>query len=300
MTEVAFVGMGGVASAVAAHLWQGGIQDMRLCSRRPFTALVVDEPRRRIRVPIAATLDPANVEPAKWVFVGTKAQQTPGAAAWLSALCDSDSRVVVLQNGVEQRERLTPYVRGAAVIPAVVYCPAEMLSPGSVRVLGATSLTVADDEHGRALQSLTQSSDMAINLSEDITRALWGKLCVNAVVAPITALTGKPLGVFHVPEIESFAYALLEEVVAVAEAEGAHLTKEMVTHAVTRSQAAPRVQKPSTLQDRLAGRELEYDALNGAVVRLGQKHGIATPLNAAMVALMKATSANVEAAEPSA
>lgn len=42
------------------------------------------------------------------------------------------------------------------------------------------------------------------------------------------------------------------------------------------------------LADRLACRQLEIDARNGVIVRLGAKHGIATPLNAAMVALLNA------------
>jgi 2-dehydropantoate 2-reductase len=44
------------------------------------------------------------------------------------------------------------------------------------------------------------------------------------------------------------------------------------------------------LYDRLAGRALEYDALNGAVVRIGKRHGVPTPLNRAMVALLGAIS----------
>lgn len=40
--------------------------------------------------------------------------------------------------------------------------------------------------------------------------------------------------------------------------------------------------------DRLAGRPMEVDARNGAVVRFGAKHGIATPLNKAVVALLEA------------
>ena len=43
---------------------------------------------------------------------------------------------------------------------------------------------------------------------------------------------------------------------------------------------------PSTLTDRLAGRELEADARNGAVVRFGVRHGIETPVNARAAVLL--------------
>jgi 2-dehydropantoate 2-reductase len=40
--------------------------------------------------------------------------------------------------------------------------------------------------------------------------------------------------------------------------------------------------------DRIAGRQMEIDARNGAVVRFGRKHGIATPVNQMIVALLDA------------
>ena len=42
--------------------------------------------------------------------------------------------------------------------------------------------------------------------------------------------------------------------------------------------------------DRLAGRSLEHEALTGAIVLAGERHGIATPLNRALLALLRAIS----------
>jgi 2-dehydropantoate 2-reductase len=44
----------------------------------------------------------------------------------------------------------------------------------------------------------------------------------------------------------------------------------------------------SLLADRIAGRRMETDARNGVIVRLGEKHGIATPLNRMAVAVLEA------------
>jgi 2-dehydropantoate 2-reductase len=43
----------------------------------------------------------------------------------------------------------------------------------------------------------------------------------------------------------------------------------------------------SMLQDLRAGRRLELEALNGAVVREGEQAGVATPLNFAVYAALK-------------
>jgi 2-dehydropantoate 2-reductase len=42
------------------------------------------------------------------------------------------------------------------------------------------------------------------------------------------------------------------------------------------------------LYDRRAGRPLELDARNGVIVRRGARHGIPTPLNAALCAVLAA------------
>ena len=42
--------------------------------------------------------------------------------------------------------------------------------------------------------------------------------------------------------------------------------------------------------DALAGRRLEAEALTGAIVRAGARHGIATPMNSAMLTLLNGLS----------
>jgi 2-dehydropantoate 2-reductase len=42
--------------------------------------------------------------------------------------------------------------------------------------------------------------------------------------------------------------------------------------------------------DRLAGRTLEIEAITGAIVASGERHGVPTPLNAALLALLRAVS----------
>ena len=88
---------------------------------------------------------------ADWVLLAVKAHQTAGAAPWLDALAGPGTTVVVLQNGVEQRELVEPLAHGAAVLPAIVWVPAEVVAPGRVRQRGPVELTVPDGAEGRAL-----------------------------------------------------------------------------------------------------------------------------------------------------
>ena len=76
--------------------------------------------------------DPAIVrDTADWILLAVKAHQTDGASGWLKALAGPGSVVAVLQNGVEHRDRVGPLAREAAVLPVIVWCPAETISPAT-------------------------------------------------------------------------------------------------------------------------------------------------------------------------
>ena len=82
--------------------------------------------------------------------------------------------------------------------------------------------------------------------------------------------------------------AIVRECVAVGRAEGAMLDDSIAESVVSGYRAAPPDSVNSLHADRVAGRPLETDARNGVIVRLGRKHGIATPLNQMIVALLEA------------
>ncbi len=76
--------------------------------------------------------DPAIVrDTADWILLAVKAHQTDGASGWLKALAGPGSVVAVLQNGVGHRDRVGPLAGEAAVLPAIVWCPAETISPAT-------------------------------------------------------------------------------------------------------------------------------------------------------------------------
>jgi 2-dehydropantoate 2-reductase len=81
---------------------------------------------------------------------------------------------------------------------------------------------------------------------------------------------------------------MVRECIAVGRAAGATLDDSIVEAVVDGARNAPADSINSLLADRMAGRPMEIDARNGAVVRLGRKHGIPTPLNEMAVALLVA------------
>lgn len=289
MTRVAIVGPGAVGGFFAAQLTAAG-RDVVSCARRSFDRYVVESELAPVAAPAHVVTDPAALEggPVDWVLVGVKAHQTPGAIPWLDRLCGPASTVVVMQNGVEGEERLGPLVHGAEVVPAVVYCGAELIAPGHIRHGASGTLIVPDRPAARRLAELFAGSAARVKVSESYVTDAWRKLGINVVANGITALTRRPMTVFQDPGIARLGIALLDECWTVARAEGAELGRQDAIAFVDGVRNQPVRSGTSMLYDRLAGRPTEHDAIYGAVIRAGARHGIATPYAETIDALVAA------------
>ena len=259
---------------------------MTVCARTPFDRLEVETPTGTITASPRVVTDPAQARPADWVLIATKAYDAASAAHWLPAVCREDTPVVVLQNGVEHVERFAPYVPVECLVPAVIDCPAERTAPGRMRQRGPSWIVVPESAHGRAFVPLFRRTNFDVSTGDFTTRA-WAKLCINAPGA-ISAILMKPTGVIGIDPIPELTRGIVRECVAVGRAEGALLDDTIVESVVEGARNAPPDSINSLLADRMAGRRMEIDARNGAVVRFGRKHGISTPLNEMAVALLVA------------
>lgn len=261
-----------------------------LCTRTGFERLVVETGGEEIVVEGPVHRDPSEVGPSEWVLLAVKAHQTEAAAPWLEALCSPDTVVAVLQNGVEHRERVEPLAQGAEVLPTVVRYGGEAIEPGHVRHHTYGYLYVPDTEVGHRLAALFEGSDAGVTPTPDFELEAWSKLVTNVAANAIPAITQQRFPVFRRPNVARLAEGLMRECIEVAAAVGVPLDSGIAASEVKRLAGLPDNVGSSMLYDRLAGRTLEYDALNGAVARIGGKRGVATPLNEAMVALLGAIS----------
>src|SRR5690349_17012323 len=150
MTTIAIIGPGAIGGVLAAWLGQDPDHTVTVCARTPFDRLEVETPARTITASPRVITDPAEARRAEWVLIATKAYDAASAARWLPALCRDDTRVVVLQNGVEHVARFAPYMPVERLVPAVIDCPAERTAPGRMRQRGPSWIVVPDTPEGRA------------------------------------------------------------------------------------------------------------------------------------------------------
>lgn len=309
--DVAIIGAGAVGALVAASAAAGGHR-VTLCTRTPFDHLVVVRDGEEHSVNATVVTAPEDLAgAADVVAVTVKAQDTAGAEAWLRRLCGPDTVVVALQNGLDHQGRLAPLVpHGSAIVPGLVYIATERTGPGRVvhhsgrgvelpaelpAELSPPNGTIPSPAGtpGRhspvALATAALGPDLDVSVVDDWTTAVWRKLLSNVVANPVTALTMRRIDVMADPAIIGLATGLLHEAVATARAAGAELDSgdaDGVLRLYRRYQADG-TSGSSMFYDRLAGQPLEHEALTGALVAVAHRHGIAVPLNEALLALLR-------------
>jgi len=294
--SIAVVGLGSIGGIIAASLRAADRHGVIACVRKPLDHLTLERPNETVAVAIRALTNPAGATPVQWALLCTKTYDTVSATPWLARLCDSGTRVAVMQNGIGHAERLAPYVNGAKVIPIIVYYNGERLAPDRVRFrrAGDHDLVVSNDADGRAFAKLLDDTQLEILFSDDLHTLIWRKLLVNAVANPITALTQQRQAVLRRADVKELCLAVLGEAKTVADADGARLRADEPAQIMATLLTYPPDAGTSMYFDRLAGRPLEIEALTGAIVAAAARHKIQTPLNQTLLTLLRAVNESAE------
>ncbi|AEW00534.1 2-dehydropantoate 2-reductase [Niastella koreensis] len=288
MPSITIIGPGSVGGTVAAWLARDKTNTIRICARTAFDELIVETPHGTLTVKPEIFTSPEQVEATDWVLIATKTYDVAPTAQWLQRLVAPNTIVAILQNGVEHMERFMPYVPAAQLLPVVVNLPAQRKGPGQIWQTGNGELTVPDTDNGKKFVKLFEKTQLAARTTPDFLSHAWAKLALNSTGA-IPALTLQPLNLRKHEDLIEISRLLIRECMAVAKAEGANLDEMLEDKIINGYRDNPSNSINSLHADRLAGRPMETDARNGAIVRIGKKHGIATPMNQLITILLNAT-----------
>jgi 2-dehydropantoate 2-reductase len=289
-TSIALVGPGAIGTTVAAYLHAAGHQVIS-CGRTPRESIELrPDDGEPIVVPGRVHTDPRSVcGPVDVVLLGVKDTQNEQAAGWLARLCDENTLVLALQNGVEQVERVGRFWPSSRVVPAAVWFSAETQPEGWVRLRSPVRLVLPVGDPAESLAKLLQDAAMTVELDHDFVSATWRKLLTNAV-AGLMVLTGRRSGMFRRDDVAGLARRYLTECLAVARAGGANLGDHVVDEIVGMFNGVPEDVTTSMLTDRQANRPLEWDIRNGVIARKAAEHGLATPISDVLIPLLAAAS----------
>jgi 2-dehydropantoate 2-reductase len=289
-TSIALVGPGAIGATVAGYLHAAG-HSVLLCGHTPRESIEVrPDDEDAILLPGPVHTDPAEVHgPVDVVFVAVKDTQNEHAGAWLARLCDEQTVVCALQNGVEQVERVGRFCPSSPVVPVAVWISSEVQPEGWVRVRTKPRLVMPDSEPAPPLAELLRGAGVSVELDPDFSTAAWHKLLVNAVVG-VMVLTGRRTGVFRRDDVATLGRRYVAECLAVARAEGAKLGDEVIDEIVAMLAQSPPDITTSMLTDREANKPLEWDIRNGVILRKAAAHGLPAPISEVLVPLLAAAS----------
>jgi 2-dehydropantoate 2-reductase len=297
--RVCIVGCGAVGSLFAANL--ASLDDVEVwaydASREHVDAINANGLRLSgagdVVGRLSATTEAADLPPCDFGIVATKAMHTDAAIA-ATAHAFAEGSVATVQNGLGNEEALARHVE--RVIRGTTFPAGKIVEPGHVQwdVKGETTFGPFEAKPAplREVERLADActrAGMPTAAVGDARGPQWRKVIFNASTNPIGALTGLTHGrVCERPDLRALVSGLVREGKAVAEAQRIELDADpeaLIDHA-----AKPEVaydHKASMLQDVEARRQTEIDYLNGGIVRFGREHGVQTPLNQAIWALVK-------------
>jgi 2-dehydropantoate 2-reductase len=297
--RICVVGCGAVGSLFAANLarlddvdvWAYDLAEehVRAINERGLRLSGADEVVGRVR----ATVDASELPACDFGIVATKSMHT-GSALAVTAHAFADGSVCSVQNGVGNEEEIASHV--ARVIRGTTFPAGAVVEPGHVRwdVKGDTTIgpfeprPASADAIERLADACTRAG-MPTEAVADARGPQWRKVVFNAATNPIGALTGLTHGrVCEDPALRAVVSALVTEGKEVCVAQGIELDsdpEELIDYAARPDVAYDH--KASMLQDVEARRQTEIDYLNGGIVRYGREHGVPTPLNEAVTALIK-------------
>jgi 2-dehydropantoate 2-reductase len=297
--KVCIVGCGAVGSLFAANLAQ--LEDVEVwvydLAREHVDAINANGLRLsgagEVVGRLRATADAGELPPCDFGIVATKAMHTESAVA-ATAHAFADGSVASVQNGVGNEEAIAGHV--ARVIRGTTFPAGRILEPGHVQwdVKGDTTLgpfepsPAARPEIERLAEACTRAG-LPTAAVADARGPQWRKVIFNASTNPVGALTGLTHGrVCEDAALRALVSGLVDEGKAVASAQGIVLDadpEELIDHAARPDVAYDH--KASMLQDVEARRATEIDYLNGGIVRFGREHGVPTPLNEGILALVR-------------
>jgi 2-dehydropantoate 2-reductase len=324
--NIVVVGAGAIGAATAAFLVKAGWNTEIVCKHQEIADLAqspglhVFGVKGEHYVPVRAVKDIKDLSgPKGVVLLATKATDCLEAAKELLPVLSPNSIVVSLQNGICE-DALAGVVGRDRMVGCVVGWGATMHGPAQIEVTSPGQFVIGNIDH-RPDQRLPLVQEMLsavvpTRISNNIMGELYSKLIINSCINSLGVMTGMNLGkLLAQRKIRKIFSALMREAMAVAAAmgikvepagggkldyyrflDGSSFTSNLKRNLLIRIIGFKyRRIRSSSLQSLERGRRTEIDYLNGYICDRGREHGVPTPVNDAVVTMIRQIEAGTRA-----
>lgn len=241
-----------------------------------------------------ASTDAADMGTVDVTLITVKAFDMEAACAQAAPLLRESRAIMVIQNGLAVLETAPRLTMGRGCM-GVASFGVTFAAPGEVHFLGRGGLRIGGGD-AEGLADVFRSAGIDATPHRDIAREVWKKALISSAINPLTALLGRKNGIVaEDPWTRAIALSIYAEGGEAALACSALDRSEVDAAAMISVAGTTRENTSSMLQDLSRGRKTEVDAINGELVRLGQRMGLKMPYNRAMCLLMHAAEKQTQA-----
>lgn len=267
--------------------------------------LSIKSPLGDFAVSVPAESDPARVGPVDVVLFAVKTYDNETALPMLAPMLGPQTVVLSLQNGVDSAEQVAAVAGEARTLGGTTYIATALSEPGVIVQTGVYRRIVFGECFGdlsrvsprveRVAHALS-GADIQVETTADARVPVWEKFIYLAPLGGFAAAARRPAGAIWGDPFarEAFLSGVLE-VDHVARATGVSVSTDPVSRVTTYMNAVAPDMRPSMLIDLSAGKRIEVEALQGAVVRRGSALGVPTPVMATLYAVLKPHAEGVRA-----
>lgn len=286
--KIFIVGAGAIGSCYGAFLSRKN--DVTLIGNRAYVdainshGLIIEGDLEGI-FPVKAKTQVSGIPENSLVVLTTKAQDAVRAATELRPKLRDGAVLLTLQNGLGIKE----LVRGgigdrAEVVRGLAMMAGESFEPGKIRFWQAPTM-IERTATGKEIRTLFEDSGLKTKLTSRIEEEEWIKLITNCVINPLTAILRVRNNEIATTRLKETRHRIVEECLLVAESEGMRLGKGLEQEIDRKIKGYANYS--SMYQDIAKGKRTEIGFLNGRIVELGRGHGIRTPVNEALVDMVR-------------
>jgi 2-dehydropantoate 2-reductase len=297
MTNIMIVGAGAVGGFFGAHLAQHHPGVSFLLRPRTLQAvrdrgLTVRSAKGAFTVRPPATGDPRDLPSPDLIILSMKAYDLDEVMDQIEPVISDQTVLLTLQNGVDLEDRILARLKRDCVVGGVAFIYSKIVEPGVIEHYKRGAVAIGElsgQKSPRVLEiaELFAQAGLPCQISDDIRRSKWEKMCWNCVFNPLTVIIDDRISkALDHPEMLRTIHEIVGEVAAVAAGLNVPLGADMAAKVLRWSQEIRDIHT-SMYDDWKADRPTEIDSLNGYVVKRGQELGILTPVNEALVAMIK-------------
>jgi 2-dehydropantoate 2-reductase len=297
MQNIMMVGAGSVGGFFGAHLARHHAGLTFLLRPRTLEAvrrngLTVRSAAGTFTVHPQAACDPRELPPPDLIVLAVKTYDLDGVLNQLSPVTTDETVFLTLQNGVDVEDRIVSRIQRDAVVGGVAYIYSKIVEPGVIEHYKRGAVAIGElrghqSERVARIAEAFKAAGVPCQVSDDIRRTKWEKMCWNCVFNPLTVvIDDKVSRALDHPEMLDAIHHVVREVAAVSAGLNVRLPHDIADRVLRWSQEIRDIHT-SMYDDWKAGRSTEIDSLNGYIVREGRRLGIPTPLNETLTALVK-------------